>query len=484
MVSMSTRAAGSSSVMRRVASMPSIVGMRTSITTTSGCSRSNPRTASAPSMASPTTSMSGSASRIMRKPPRISAWSSAISTPIGRGAGALTTPTPPRGEAALAPRTRRRAWRRSRASRRRGRRVPAYRCRPCPSPVAPAASAASVVGHLDHEGVVAPVEQHPRMRAAGVLHDVGERFLHDAVGDEVGARRQRTRLPACHGLDGHPGATHGLQQSFELCEPGLRRQVGLGAWVGEDADQPAHLDQAIAARLLDAGDGGLRRLWVTVDHRAGRPGLHDHDAHRMGDRVVEFPGDAGALGHHGVVCRPFAIAGEAAAAVVGDTAEQHRQARRERGADQHFDPVRIRVREQEARHRSHDRDGHDRTLEPLPVDVRRSRERGDHEREREIGTGLPGGERRGGGADEGQHGDRSAPPERERGAAEHEQRVGIGPRRRSRGAARTVPEHRAEHREHEDERGEQRIPDQRVDPAQSVPARRRVHAPTVARRRP
>ena len=65
---------------RRVASIPSMVGIRTSISTTCGRSRSASVTASSPFDASPTTSMSSCASRIMRKPARTSAWSSTIST--------------------------------------------------------------------------------------------------------------------------------------------------------------------------------------------------------------------------------------------------------------------------------------------------------------------------------------------------------------------------------------------------------------------
>jgi hypothetical protein len=65
---------------RRVASIPSMPGMRTSIRTTSARTWPASRTASAPSAASPTTSRSGSASRIIRNPVRISGWSSAIRT--------------------------------------------------------------------------------------------------------------------------------------------------------------------------------------------------------------------------------------------------------------------------------------------------------------------------------------------------------------------------------------------------------------------
>jgi hypothetical protein len=57
----------------RVASMPSISGIRMSINTTSGARRAATSTASAPSADSPTTSMSAWVSRIIRKPARTSA---------------------------------------------------------------------------------------------------------------------------------------------------------------------------------------------------------------------------------------------------------------------------------------------------------------------------------------------------------------------------------------------------------------------------
>jgi hypothetical protein len=75
---MMIRARQPDATIRRVASIPSMLGMRTSMRTTSGRSPSASPTASPPSPASPTTSMSSLASRIMRKPPRTSAWSSAI----------------------------------------------------------------------------------------------------------------------------------------------------------------------------------------------------------------------------------------------------------------------------------------------------------------------------------------------------------------------------------------------------------------------
>ena len=68
---------------RRVASMPSTRGMRTSMSTTSARSRRATATASSPSPASPTTVRWGWASTIMENPLRTSSWSSATTTRTG-----------------------------------------------------------------------------------------------------------------------------------------------------------------------------------------------------------------------------------------------------------------------------------------------------------------------------------------------------------------------------------------------------------------
>ena len=64
---------------RRVASTPSMTGIRMSITTTSGRRRRR-RRPRLPSAASPTTSISGWSSRIIRNPVRTSCWSSTSRT--------------------------------------------------------------------------------------------------------------------------------------------------------------------------------------------------------------------------------------------------------------------------------------------------------------------------------------------------------------------------------------------------------------------
>ena len=82
-------------VICRVASMPSISGIRTSISTTSGMCRRASSTASAPVPASPTTSKPAVAATMPRKPARTRAWSSATSTrSVMNGNLAATWPGP------------------------------------------------------------------------------------------------------------------------------------------------------------------------------------------------------------------------------------------------------------------------------------------------------------------------------------------------------------------------------------------------------
>src|SRR5215211_2731347 len=82
-VTIKTLACGHRSLIARVAANPSILGMRTSMSTRSGHSfRQNSR-ASSPSAASPTISRSGSLASIDRIPSLARAWSSAISTRAG-----------------------------------------------------------------------------------------------------------------------------------------------------------------------------------------------------------------------------------------------------------------------------------------------------------------------------------------------------------------------------------------------------------------
>ena len=84
-VSMTTFGAGALPVSSRVASSPSIPGIRMSISTTSGRQPTAAASAASPLAASPTTVMSSAVSRMTQNPERTSSWSSTTSTLIGPG---------------------------------------------------------------------------------------------------------------------------------------------------------------------------------------------------------------------------------------------------------------------------------------------------------------------------------------------------------------------------------------------------------------
>src|SRR5215217_4157389 len=83
MVTITTPTCGISSLMRRVASRPSITGILTSMRIRSGSSSRQTERASLPSLASATTRMSSSEESTVLKPSLTRAWSSAIRTRAG-----------------------------------------------------------------------------------------------------------------------------------------------------------------------------------------------------------------------------------------------------------------------------------------------------------------------------------------------------------------------------------------------------------------
>ena len=74
--------------------------------------------------------------------------------------------------------------------------------------------------------------------------DVGQGFLHDAVGGQVGGLGQAVAGAVDGHLDGDPGRGRVGDQAVEVAEPGDRAQLGvviLG--VAQHADQQPHLVQ-------------------------------------------------------------------------------------------------------------------------------------------------------------------------------------------------------------------------------------------------
>ena len=160
------------------------------------------------------------------------------------------------------------------------------------------------------------VERHACVGRAGVLERVRERLLDHAVRGQVGSRRQFPWSARTDDLGREAGGPHRLDQRAELGESWLRCGRRPLAVVGEHADQPSHLGEPRAARLLHLADRRLRRQRIAVDDGPRGAGLHHHDADRVGDDVVQLAGDPGAFPRDGLACRQLAISSQPLAAVV------------------------------------------------------------------------------------------------------------------------------------------------------------------------
>ncbi len=283
-VSTITRGASGVASSRRVVSTPSRRGIRTSISTTSAAVTASRSSASPPSPASPTTTMSSWLSTSIRKPARTICWSSTRNTRIALAhSGSLAetaNPPPVTGPASsvaavhgrplahpdqaepapVGDRAPRRVRRRAPRPRRRGRRRRARRT------VAPGPACLRTL-----------VSASCTMRYAASA---------DAVGHVGPGGRQV-------GLDPGAGRPRLVDEVAYVVEPGLRRHPGVA--VAEQAEQPAHLGERLAAGGRDRLERADRDVGVLGGGVAGAVGL-DHD-HRqpVGDHVVHLARDARAL---------------------------------------------------------------------------------------------------------------------------------------------------------------------------------------------
>ena len=344
-----TRGAGASSVARAVicavAVSPSIVGMRTSMSTTSTgpvtvrAAGSRARTACAPSPASSTTSRSACESMTIRNPARTSCWSSTRATRIvssligwprpgcsarvwssrrwvcwracagrrsvGVGSWARTRKPPPgRGPALTVPPN---IVARSR--------MPSSPW-PRPSESADAPRPSSLTS--THDGVGQPLDEHGDLGVrAGVLEHVGQRLLGDPVDREARAGRQVARLAHADERGAQAAGPDLLDQRADVGLGGLRgealaRAVAQPARAGEHghgpggggrlgaapqhAEQAPHVRERRPAGLGDGAERPGRRRGVGVGRVPAAVGLRDHHGERVGDDVVHLPGDPGAFG--------------------------------------------------------------------------------------------------------------------------------------------------------------------------------------------
>jgi hypothetical protein len=124
---------------------------------------------------------------------------------------------------------------------------------------------------------------------------VAERLLHDPVGRQLHARRERARLPG-HGHGGRePGPAGAVDQLAEVPETRLRRALGGLGVAAQHPEQAAHLVERLAGGLADGGEVAHAVLGQPADPVGGGLGLDRDHGHVVGDDVVQLAGDPGAL---------------------------------------------------------------------------------------------------------------------------------------------------------------------------------------------
>ena len=177
----------------RVASMPSMPGMRTSISTTSGRRSRQMRTASAPSDAVPTTEKSGWVSSNPAKPSRTTWWSSATTMRTAVAAAVIRSSRLRARQRRPRRRSRRRALGRCSARRRLLRRVRACRSARARRPGHRRVRSGAVVTDAQPQRVGGVMQLHVDSGSRRVPAGIGQRLLGDAVCGELDAGIQRPR---------------------------------------------------------------------------------------------------------------------------------------------------------------------------------------------------------------------------------------------------------------------------------------------------
>ena len=150
------------------------------------------------------------------------------------------------------------------------------------------------VGDLDSQRLRADEYVDARGRpCAGMLHDVGQRLLHDAKGHHVDRWRQ-LRAPRDPEPGGHAGGLDALGQESQTPEPGTAAEL----WIvdaAQHSDDATKVDHGVTPAVADD-----RQRTVGVGRAAGGDesrcsGLHDHHAHAVRDHVVQIARDPVAL---------------------------------------------------------------------------------------------------------------------------------------------------------------------------------------------
>jgi hypothetical protein len=144
------------------------------------------------------------------------------------------------------------------------------------------------VGDLDRERVVIAADVHGDCGAGGVAQGVGQGLLDDVVGG-LGERGRETLALS---VEAHSHVEPAARRAgHELVDQG---EVGRGAargLVAEERDESTHVLLGLARGARDRVERVRGRLRVAGRQTLPGACLHDHDADRVGDDVVQLGGD-------------------------------------------------------------------------------------------------------------------------------------------------------------------------------------------------
>ena len=134
--------------------------------------------------------------------------------------------------------------------------------------------AAAVIADVDHDPRGLVGERDFGGRASRVAHDVGQRFLDDAVRRQVDGGGKRARRTEDRRLGRHAGLAGRLHQDVELRQPRRGTARFDVIHLSQDLENSSQFAQCLFAGLFDGEQRLARLLRPLAHHVRGHARLH------------------------------------------------------------------------------------------------------------------------------------------------------------------------------------------------------------------
>ena len=158
----------------------------------------------------------------------------------------------------------------------------------------------AVVRYVEHDITASDCHRYAGLRRRSVPDHVGERLLNNPVRRQRDTVRDARQITLGVDLHGHPRCRHLRDQLVDVLETRCRVERRSGVVpVAQHRDESAQLGQCVAARPLDDLECTPRRGRVLVGREPATAGVHRDHAHTVGHDIVQFAGNANALGRNG-----------------------------------------------------------------------------------------------------------------------------------------------------------------------------------------